>query len=95
MPWQGLFKAGIGAWFDEGAKGAYERRFRMGLPQEVEIERAFQRYGYAPAKNRLAFQQRVRAFQMHFRPADYRGQLDIETCAILYALNEKYTSAGE
>ncbi|MGL5996759.1 MAG: N-acetylmuramoyl-L-alanine amidase [Pseudomonas proteolytica] len=95
LPWQGLFKAGIGAWFDEGAKGAYERRFRMGLPQEVEIERAFQRYGYAPAKNRLAFQQRVRAFQMHFRPADYCGQLDIETCAILYALNEKYTNAGE
>ncbi|WP_339531849.1 N-acetylmuramoyl-L-alanine amidase [Pseudomonas mucidolens] len=95
LPWRRLFEAGIGAWFDETVKAAYQRRFRLGLPMEVEIERAFQRYGYAPAKNRQAFQQRVRAFQMHFRPADYGGQLDIETCAILYALNEKYRCTTE
>ncbi|MFO2464005.1 N-acetylmuramoyl-L-alanine amidase [Pseudomonas sp. 15FMM2] len=95
LPWRCLFEAGIGAWFDEATKAAYQRRFRMGLPVEVEIERAFQRYGYAPAKNRQAFRQRVRAFQMHFRPDDFSGQLDVETCAILYALNEKYTCAAE
>jgi N-acetylmuramoyl-L-alanine amidase len=27
---------------------------------------------------------------MHFRPRDYCGVLDADTCAILYALNEKY-----
>jgi N-acetylmuramoyl-L-alanine amidase len=92
LPWRCLFEAGVGAWFDEPTRALYQRRFCMGLPPEVEIERAFQRYGYAAAKNRQAFQQRVRAFQMHFRPGDYRGLMDSETCAILYALNEKYTN---
>ncbi|PXC09000.1 N-acetylmuramoyl-L-alanine amidase, partial [Pseudomonas aeruginosa] len=32
----------------------------------------------------------LRAFQMHFRPENYDGALDVETAAILYALNEKY-----
>lgn len=91
LPWRCLFEAGVGAWFDEPAKVSYERRFSIGLPPEVEIERAFQRYGYAPAKDRQGFRQRVRAFQMHYRSRDYSGQLDSETCAILYALNEKYT----
>src|SRR5471032_1265393 len=76
LPWRCLFEAGVGAWYEEAAKTAYQRRFDIGLPPEVEVERAFQRYGYAPAKNRLGFQQRVRAFQMHFRPCEYRGRLD-------------------
>jgi len=90
LPWHCLFEAGVGAWFDESIKSAYQRRFCLGLPPHMEIEQAFQRYGYAPAKNQQAFQQRTRAFQMHFRPGDYCGQMDGETCAILYALNEKY-----
>ena len=94
LPWRQLFEAGLGAWFDEVAQAGYQRRFSMGLPPEVEVERAFQRYGYAPAKNRLAFQQRVRAFQMHFRPQKYDGRLDAETCAMLYALNDKYTGVA-
>lgn len=95
LPWRRLFEAGVGAWFDEATRAVYQRRFRIGLPPEVEVERAFQRYGYAPARNRAGFEQRVRAFQMHFRPRNYNGQLDAETCAILYALNEKYIGLGE
>ncbi|AZE90451.1 N-acetylmuramoyl-L-alanine amidase [Pseudomonas orientalis] len=90
LPWRCLYEAGIGAWFDEITRAMYQRRFCVGLPPEVEVERAFQRYGYKPAWNRQAFEQRTRAFQMHFRPRDYAGRLDAETCAILYALNEKY-----
>jgi len=90
LPWRGLFEAGVGAWFDESTRAMYQRRFCVGLPPEVEVERAFQRYGYKPAQNRQAFEQRTRAFQMHFRARDYCGVLDAETCAILYALNEKY-----
>ena len=90
LPWQCLHEAGVGAWFDEPTRAMYQRRFCMGLPPEVELERAFQRYGYKPAQNRQAFEHRTRAFQMHFRPRDYGGVLDAQTCAILYALNEKY-----
>lgn len=90
LPWRCLFDAGVGAWFDESTQAMYQRRFCVGLPPEVEVERAFQRYGYKPAWNRQAFEQRTRAFQMHFRSRDYCGTLDAETCAILYALNEKY-----
>ncbi|MDF3136896.1 N-acetylmuramoyl-L-alanine amidase [Pseudomonas extremaustralis] len=90
LPWRRLYEAGIGAWFDEPTQAMYQRRFCVALPPEVEVERAFQRYGYAPAKNRQGFELRTRAFQMHFRPQDYCGSLDAQTCAILYALNEKY-----
>ncbi len=90
LPWQCLHEAGVGAWYDEPTRAMYQRRFCMGLPPEVEVERAFQRYGYKAAQNRQAFEHRTRAFQMHFRPRDYCGFLDAETCAILYALNEKY-----
>lgn len=90
FPWRCLFEAGLGAWFDEATRAMYQRHFCVRLPPEVEVERAFQRYGYKPAQNRRAFEQRTRAFQMHFRARDYCGFLDAETCAILYALNEKY-----
>lgn len=90
LPWRRLYEAGVGAWFDETTRAMYERRFCLGLPPEVEVERAFQRFGYKPAWNRQAFEQRTRAFQMHFRPRDYCGFLDSETCAVLYALNERY-----
>ncbi|WLH83111.1 N-acetylmuramoyl-L-alanine amidase [Pseudomonas sp. FP2338] len=90
LPWQCLFEAGIGAWFDEATRAMYQRRFCLGLPPEVELERAFQRFGYKPALNRREFELRTRAFQMRFRHRDYCGGLDGETCAILYALNERY-----
>lgn len=90
LPWRHLYEAGVGAWFDDATRAMYQRRFCLGLPPEVEVERAFQRYGYAPAKNRQGFERRTRAFQMHFRPRDYCGFLDAQTCAILYALNDKY-----
>ncbi len=90
LPWRCLFEAGVGAWFDEATRRMYQRRFNLGLPPEVELERAFQRYGYKAAANRQGFELRTRAFQMHFRGRDYGGVLDAETCAILYALNEKY-----
>lgn len=90
LPWQCLFEAGIGAWFEPATRAMYQRRFCLGLPPEVEVERAFQRFGYKPAWNRQSFELRTRAFQMHFRSRDYCGVLDGETCAILYALNERY-----
>ncbi|CAI8970832.1 N-acetylmuramoyl-L-alanine amidase AmiD [Pseudomonas chlororaphis] len=93
LPWKELYKAGIGAWYDEPTKKKYVQQFRAaGLPERDEVLKAFATYGYGvPAQaTDDFFQSLVRAFQMHFRPKNYAGKLDVETCAILYALNEKY-----
>ncbi|PLV62207.1 N-acetylmuramoyl-L-alanine amidase, partial [Erwinia sp. B116] len=50
------------------------------------------RYGYEITPQLAAYQQQatITAFQMHFRPTDYRGIADAETEAIAAALLEKY-----
>lgn len=93
FPWRALYDAGVGAWFDEGTRGAYAERFRtQGLPPRETVVRAFRQYGYGVEQtlDERAFSALVRAFQLHFRPENHDGVLDIETCARLYALNEKY-----
>lgn len=92
LPWKDLAEAGIGAWYDEAVKGKYHQQFSDGMPGREQVIQAFSRYGYGvetPASD-VFFSNLVRAFQLHFRPENYDGVLDAETCAILYALNEKY-----
>lgn len=62
-------------------------------PVETEtLLSALSRYGYdvSGATTPRQQQQLIAAFQMHFRPADYRGLPDAETLAIAEALLEKY-----
>lgn len=92
LPWKELAEAGIGAWYDDSIKHKYLRRFNCQMPGREQVVEAFASYGYgidAPASD-VFFSALVRAFQLHFRPENYNGVLDAETCAILYALNEKY-----
>lgn len=92
LPWKDLAEAGIGAWYDEAVKGKYHQQFSDGMPGREQVIQAFSRYGYGvetPASD-VFFSNLVRTFQLHFRPENYDGVLDAETCAILYALNEKY-----
>jgi N-acetylmuramoyl-L-alanine amidase len=91
FPWQALAESGIGAWYEEARKQAFVQQFdSQGLPPRPEIETAFKKYGYARPLNDAAYKALTRAFQMHFRPRDYSGAMDVETCAILYALNTRY-----
>ncbi|MGJ8522481.1 N-acetylmuramoyl-L-alanine amidase AmiD [Carnimonas sp. R-84981] len=93
FPWKRLADAGVGAWYDEDTKTRYERQFNdQGVPQQSDILNALQQYGYstAPASTADGYKALIRAFQMHFRPSDYSGELDAETAAVLYALNDKY-----
>ncbi|MBG6444417.1 N-acetylmuramoyl-L-alanine amidase AmpDh3 [Pseudomonas aeruginosa] len=93
LPWKELYEAGIGAWYDDATRDRYREGFeRDGLPPRADLLEAFRLYGYAlPATvDDAYFTSLLRAFQMHFRPENYDGALDVETAAILYALNEKY-----
>lgn len=93
FPWQRLYRAGIGAWFDEATVLPYWARFQEQLPPAGVLQQALAAYGYRIAPTGLSDEQsRVawRAFQMHFRPSGVTGSPDAETAAILYALLEKY-----
>lgn len=92
FPWKELYTAGVGAWFDEETKEKFSEKFHDALPEKDEIIGMLKKYGYdtSEAKNEENYTQLIRAFQLHFRPCNYSGQLDVETAAILYALIEKY-----
>ena len=97
FPWRRLYEAGIGAWYDEATMARYLEEFGQQLPELSLLQAALSAYGYdvdisGEADDRTRFA--VRAFQMHFRPADHDGRFDAETAAILFALLEKYRAGG-
>ncbi len=92
FPWQELYRAGIGAWYEQATKNRYVQEYTMAGVDPRECLNLFARFGYdvsvatdADSKCKL-----VRAFQLHFRPSNYDGVLDVETAAILAALTERY-----
>ncbi|MGP4712596.1 MULTISPECIES: N-acetylmuramoyl-L-alanine amidase [unclassified Psychrobacter] len=94
FPWQQLYEQyDIGAWYDEADKKYFIRQIAMTTPTIAQIKQAFREYGYQinttnawdkPSRNVIY------AFQLHFRPLNPTGQMDVETYAILKALNKKY-----
>jgi len=93
FPWRLLAQQGIGAWPD--ARRVQHYLAGNATDKAVGMERllaALARYGYdvSGATTPRQQQQLIAAFQMHFRPADYRGLPDAETLAIAEALVEKY-----
>lgn len=93
FPWQQLYDAGIGAWYEESDVQKYAQLFVEQLPKLIIIQRALRILGYPiedsglyDEQTRLAF----RAMQMHYRPSNYSGNIDIETVTILFALIKKY-----
>ncbi|MFJ9991336.1 N-acetylmuramoyl-L-alanine amidase [Pseudomonas putida] len=93
FPWQQLYEAGVGAWYDDAVKTQYQAQFTRQMPTQAELLEQLRTYGYSvPAQPDARFvQSLLRAFQLHFRPADYRGLADAETAAILYALVQRYS----
>lgn len=93
FPWQQLAEQGIGAW-PEPQRVAFWLRGRQ-PDEKVPTERLLSllaRYGYEVTSEQTKEEQRrvIMAFQMHFRPADYRGYADAQTESIACALLEKY-----
>ncbi|WP_239952572.1 N-acetylmuramoyl-L-alanine amidase [Pantoea sp. Z09] len=93
FPWRQLAQQGIGAWPEAARVQHYLAGRAAQAPVETEkLLSALSRYGYdvSGATTPRQQQQLIAAFQMHFRPADYRGLPDAETLAIARALLERY-----
>nr|WP_299241851.1 N-acetylmuramoyl-L-alanine amidase [uncultured Halomonas sp.] len=93
FPWYRLHQAGIGAWPKTDRVADYLTRFSQQPPTLAELQTTLADYGYPiEITGQLDPQTRhvLRAFQMHFRPRDYRGLPDAETAAIAWALRERY-----
>lgn len=93
FPWQRLYEAGIGTWPDAADIERYRDRFALAPPSLSTLQQALGVWGYPiEASGELDAQTNavLRAFQMRYRPSDYRGLPDEDTAAILWALLEKY-----
>ena len=94
FPWKELYdKYNIGAWYDETDKQEFmdEEKFKATSIREIKDE--LRKYGYEI--NRFDEWDKeskdvVYAFQLHFNPKNATGEMDLETFAILKALNKKY-----
>lgn len=93
FPWETLHAAGIGAWFDESRASELALRLEQ-HPLTIRQQQALlAAYGYDLSITGLEderSQLAVRAFQMHFRPANYSGFFDNESTARLISLLERY-----
>lgn len=105
FPWKKLYdEYGIGMWYDEATKQTFLSQI---VPEEfaakfndaafvmgVQIE--LKKFGYSSLPESgvwdKATQTTIEALQYHFRPENYDGKLDMETWAILKALNQKYST---
>ena len=99
FPWQQLYKEyGIGTWYDEFDKQFFTNKDEFAAATIPEIKQAFRDYGYQindSAEWDKASRNVVYAFQLHFRPQQPTGELDLETYAILKALNKKYADRDD
>ena len=93
FPWQALYSAGIGAWYEQEAMLSYWQRFETHLPSVATQQRALAAYGYGLEASGVEDDRTravIRAFQMHFVPDAVSGTVDRKTAAILFALIERY-----
>ncbi|WP_068870770.1 N-acetylmuramoyl-L-alanine amidase [Edwardsiella tarda] len=93
FPWALLVEQGVGAWPDAARVRAYRQRYQASPPGVAYLQRRLALWGYqiaATGINDAASRRVIAAFQMHYRPTDFRGEADAETCAIVDALLAKY-----
>lgn len=99
FPWQRLFNEyGIGAWYDDFDKQFFMTQDAFAAATIPEIKQAFRDYGYQINDSNewdKASRDVVYAFQLHFRPQQPTGKMDVETYAILCALNKKYADRDD
>lgn len=96
FPWRELYtQYNIGMWYDNETKNNYEREYetKLSMTPVSDVQRELNKFGYGISITGSWDKQTknvIKAFQHHFRPSNYSGEMDVETFAILKALNEKY-----
>ena len=94
FPWKELYeKYDIGAWYNESDKQAFMNEEKFNATSISDIKEELRKYGYEINRtNEWDRDSRdvVYAFQLHFNPKNATGNMDLETYAILKALNKKY-----
>lgn len=90
FPWERLAAHGLGRWYDPAAVRVHTARFLQdGVPDAAWFQAQLARVGYeVPASGLFdaATTRVIAALQMHYRPARADGLPDVETAAILAAL---------
>ena len=94
FPWKELYeKYDIGAWYNESDKQSFMNEEKFNATSISDIKEELRKYGYEINRtNEWDRDSRdvVYAFQLHFNPKKATGDMDLETFAILKALNKKY-----
>ncbi|MDX8335392.1 N-acetylmuramoyl-L-alanine amidase [Candidatus Cetobacterium colombiensis] len=94
FPWKYLHdKYGVGAWYDKKDFNTYYSEALFKSYSVVDLKKELRNYGYDINSSDtwdLESKKVVSAFQMHFRPRRIDGVFDLETFAIVKALNKKY-----
>lgn len=93
FPWQRLHEAGVGAWPERHVVTRYQHELSTSPLSMAQLQRALALWGYqvsATGTYDEPTRKALGAFQMHFRPADTQGNVDVESQAILLALIERY-----
>ncbi|WP_417430276.1 N-acetylmuramoyl-L-alanine amidase [Halpernia sp.] len=102
FPWERLYKEyQLGMWYDEPVKqNFYDLAVSTDFgslvntsPFIFKVQTMLSKFGYDLQLSGSwdeATKKTIETFQYHFRPQNYDGILDLETWAILQALNQKY-----
>lgn len=94
FPWERLYKEyGIGAWYDEKDKEFFMNEQLYKVTPIFKIKEELKKYGYKINNTDEWDEESKRVvynFQAHFNPKSLSGDMDLETFAILKALNKKY-----
>ncbi|KTC54725.1 N-acetylmuramoyl-L-alanine amidase [Pseudomonas fluorescens ABAC62] len=92
FPWKRLADEGLGIWPDAQVVARFQAQYAAGLPSIAWFQEQLARLGYrTPQTGELdgTTRQVMAAFQMHFRPSRFDGTPDVESAAILQALNRR------
>ena len=94
FPWERLYKEySVGAWYDMRDFHEFYNESLYEKYSKADIQRELRKYGYVikiSGKDDGETVKVIGAFQAHFRPNKVTGEMDLETFAILKALNKKY-----